>query len=94
MIESNIENKVRKYAKERGWLTYKFVSPAQSGVPDRLFMKSSKLFFIEFKPPGGKLRALQAHQISKIRKEGFRVYVIDSIKEGKKLIDSYEKSDL
>lgn len=36
MLEKDIESKLRKRAKEIGGRAYKFVSPGNSGVPDRL----------------------------------------------------------
>jgi len=38
MLERDIERKVCEMAKVAGWLAFKFVSPAQRGVPDRIFI--------------------------------------------------------
>ena len=89
MRESTIEKSVCKYAKERGWLTYKFVSPGNKAVPDRMFMRNSMIFFIEFKAPGKKPTKLQEKVIADITSEGFAVYVIDNIKHGKFVINLY-----
>lgn len=88
MRESEIEKKVSEYAKAKDWLVYKFVSPAQRGVPDRVFIRGGKLFFVEFKAPGKKPTKLQDKIFGKIREELFEVYVIDDVDRGKKLIDN------
>lgn len=86
MRESEIEKKVSDYAKAKGWLVYKFVSPSQRGVPDRIFIRGGKLFFVEFKAPGKKPTKLQDKIFGKIREELFEVYIIDDVEQGKKLI--------
>lgn len=85
MLEKNLELKCCKYAKAKGYLTYKFVSPANKGVPDRIFMLRGKVFFVEFKSEKGKLSKLQEYQIARI-KEHVDVYVINNFEDFKELI--------
>ena len=79
MRESLIERKCCQWAKVNGWLVYKFVSPSQSGVPDRLFIRNGQVVFVEFKATGEKLRPLQVKIIDKMREQGATVHVIDSV---------------
>lgn len=79
--ERDIEAKVVKWAKANGWLTYKFVSPSQRGVPDRVFIKDGVVVFIEFKAPGKKPTALQASTIKKMREQRVTVWVMDSAED-------------
>ena len=89
MLESEVEKPVCEYAKKKGWLVYKFVSPNNRGVPDRIFLgPGRKIAFIEFKAPGKEPTKLQKHVFSKIRALLFKVHVIDNVEEGKKLIDT------
>lgn len=81
--ESNIERFVCRVAKEAGWLTYKFVSPSNSGVPDRIFIKSGRVVFIEFKAPGKKPTKLQEKIISRIRDAGVEVYICDNVEDAR-----------
>lgn len=92
MRESKIEKEVSRYAKDKGWLTYKFKSPGQRGVPDKIFMRNGIMFLIEFKATGKSLRKLQEYVASKIIKQGgFPVYKAPkSIEDGKIIIDSYD----
>lgn len=92
MLEKTIEQAVVNYAKKLGFLTFKFSSPSNRGVPDRIFIKKGKIFFIEFKKPNGKLRKLQEHVISSFLAEKVDVYVIDDIEKGKKIIENISKN--
>ena len=50
MLEKQIEGRVGTYAKEQGFLVYKFTSPQRSAVPDRLYINPRGfMFFVEFK---------------------------------------------
>ncbi|WP_304683907.1 VRR-NUC domain-containing protein [Ileibacterium valens] len=78
MKEKQIEQKLVKSIKQAGGLALKFVSPGNAGVPDRLLlMPNGTAAFAELKAPGMKPRALQQIQINRIRKLGFKVFVID-----------------
>lgn len=83
--ESYVEKKVCEFASHNGWRTWKFLSPAQRGVPDRIFFKGGSLKFVEFKAPGKRPTKLQLAIHHLIRAERFEVFVIDNIEEGKKL---------
>lgn len=79
MTEKEIENYLVSKIKNKKGTAYKFTSPGNSGVPDRLcLLPNGKIFFVELKSPGKKPRALQVNQITKITKLGQRVYVVDS----------------
>jgi Holliday junction resolvase len=85
MKESTIEKKVSEYAKSKGWLSYKFVSPSNRGVPDRIYIKGGECIFIEFKASKKKPTKLQDKIIERIRNEDILVYIIDNIDEGKNI---------
>lgn len=87
--EKSIETKVCKYAESKGWIVYKFVSPGNRSVPDRIFFKKGLTMFIEFKKPGGKLTVLQSKTIKRLSDEGFLVFVCDNIEDGKGIIDNF-----
>ncbi|WP_455045666.1 VRR-NUC domain-containing protein [Leptotrichia trevisanii] len=79
MSEKEIENYLVRKIKSKNGIAYKFTSPGNSGVPDRLcLLPNRKIFFVELKSPGKKPRVLQVNQITKITKLGQRVYVLDS----------------
>lgn len=86
MRESFIEKKVVSDAISKGWITFKWVSTAQRGVPDRLFFKNGHVVIAEFKAPKKKPTKYQAAIHKKLNKAGFIVHVIDDIEEAKKIL--------
>lgn len=80
MRESKIEKDCCKLAKKWGCLVFKFTSPGNKGVPDRLFINpKGETFYVEFKRPGEKLRPIQEYQIGRLKEHGVRVYVCDNV---------------
>lgn len=91
MSEKEIENYLVRKVKNKKGVAYKFTSPGNSGVPDRLcLLPNGKIFFVELKSPGKKPRALQVNQIRKITILGQRVYVVDS----KEMVDRVLENEL
>lgn len=79
MGEKNIEGYLRDKVKAAGGMAYKFVSPGNAGVPDRIvLLPGGKLVFVELKAPGKKPTALQQAQQRRIQALGFKVCIIDS----------------
>ncbi len=56
MREKEIEKYLVRRVKEWGGKAFKFTSPGNNGVPDRIVCLPCRLFFVELKRPGGKLR--------------------------------------
>lgn len=77
MLESKLEKKFVEDLKKSGCLVYKFVSPGNDGVPDRIIVTpGGSVYFVEFKAPQGNLSAVQKMQIGRLRGHGARVFVI------------------
>lgn len=88
MRESTIERNVCTYAKSLGFLVYKFTSPAQRGVPDRIFINPSGVTgYIEFKASGKRPTPLQMHELNTLRVQGCFAEWCDSLEEGRRLVD-------
>lgn len=65
--ESYIERKLVRGVKEYGGKAYKFVSPGNVGVPDRIVIwPDGELHFIELKTERGNLTKLQKFQIRQL----------------------------
>ena len=93
MKEKQIESKVVKKAKELGFLTYKFSSPSNRGVPDRMFISPhGDVFFIEFKSVKGKLSQLQKKVIKDIEQYNIDVFIVYGVEEGLMLLNLNLKS--
>jgi hypothetical protein len=87
MLEKQIESKVVKKAKELGFLTYKFSSPSNRGVPDRIFISPhGEVFFIEFKSEKGKVTKLQKKVINDITIRDVDVFVVDHFEIGLEIL--------
>jgi hypothetical protein len=79
MREADIEKYLREQVKAAGGRAYKFVSPGNAGVPDRIVLfPGGKIAFAELKAPGKKQTPLQAATAKKISDLGYPVIVIDS----------------
>ena len=79
MQEKSVEQYLTRRVNELGGRAYKFVSPGNSGVPDRLVcLPGGRACFVELKAPGKKPRPLQVAAQEQLRKLGFTVKTIDS----------------
>ena len=90
MRESFIEKTVTAYARGKGWLAFKFSSPGNKAVPDRLYIKGGLTIYIEFKAPNKKPTKLQAHTHKKMIEHGAKVFVVDSIAGGENVFDAID----
>lgn len=88
--ENFVEGYLRKQAKQRGFLCFKFTS-GNDGVPDRILIGNGYTVFIETKAPGEKPRPLQRAVIREMRTAGANVFVIDSRQDIDKLLDHISK---
>lgn len=90
MREKEVEQYLRERVKMFGGKAYKFISPGNTGVPDRLVLfPAGRVAFIELKAPGKKPSPLQLMQQRKIRDLGFEVLVIDNKTDVDKFIQEY-----
>lgn len=80
--ESKVERDICEIARYYGWFSFKIVSPAFNGMPDRGFVKDGEHFtVVEVKRLGEKPGKLQLVRARQLKKEGVRVYWLDSIEE-------------
>lgn len=87
MLEKEIEQYLVKQTKAAGGRAYKFVSPGNNGVPDRIVMlPGGRIAFAELKAPGKKPTPLQVNQQRFIRNQGMPIVVIDSKEQVDELI--------
>ena len=81
-LEKHVEALLVTGVKRMGGLAYKFVSPGNSGVPDRIIlMPGGKIYFVELKREGGQLTNLQKRQINRIQKLDCQVDVLHGMVE-------------
>ena len=87
-LEIDIESRVCKHARSLGAVPVKFKHTGRRDAPDRIFLCPGRfVFFIEFKRPGEACRPGQLDYHKKLRRLGFDVFVVDSVKEGKRIVN-------
>lgn len=80
MRESQIEEILKNEVRKLGGRAFKWVSPGNDGVPDRIVIFRDKPpVFVELKTDTGKLSAVQAVQIKRLRDLGQAVEVVKGI---------------
>ncbi|CAK7069773.1 VRR-NUC domain-containing protein [Tissierella sp.] len=89
MREKVIEEYLRDEIKKLGGKAFKFISPGNNGVPDRLVcLPGGEIVFVELKAPGKKSTANQNLQQKRLKNLGFLVYnEIDSKEKVDEIID-------
>lgn len=82
MLEKDIEKLFRDEIKKAGGKAYKFTSPGNDGVPDRIVMlPGGRIVFVELKTDTGKLSRLQELQRRQIAELGQTVRVLHGLAE-------------
>lgn len=77
MREADIEKNLRLRLQKAGCLFYKFVSPGNNGVPDRIVITpAGAIYFVELKTARGNLRPEQKVQLRRLRSHNVRTAVL------------------
>ena len=80
MRESDIEKKLVNEIRKMGGEAFKWTSPGNDGVPDRIVMlPGGRLIFVELKADRGSLSPIQKVQIRRIQKLGQDVEVVQGM---------------
>ena len=89
MTEKTLENLFIREIRARGGITYKFVSPGNVGVPDRIAVApGGQVWFVELKTEIGRLSRMQEYQLEKLRGMGCKVVVLYGREEIMKTVAS------
>lgn len=77
MLESTLERRFVNMVRKAGGRAYKFVSPGNLGVPDRIaILPRGRIWFVELKTETGHLSQVQKRQIDTLRSLGMNVFVL------------------
>lgn len=88
MRESSIESKLVRMVRERGGLCFKFVSPGNPGVPDRIVITpTGRTVYVELKTEVGRLAAIQKWQHDELRKRGADVRTLKGVEQVKAFVE-------
>lgn len=82
MLEREVEKKLVDGVRRIGGRAYKFVSPGNDGVPDRIVvLPDTAPMFVELKTESGRLSRLQKVQITRLENLGQNVRVLYGAKD-------------
>lgn len=77
MLEKDVEKILVAEVAKAGGRAYKWVSPGNAGVPDRIVILPGRTpVFVELKTDKGRLTALQESQLERLRKLGQQACVV------------------
>lgn len=94
-LESDLEKRVVKEAKAKGWWPLKLIAVGHRGFPDRWFIRSGatthqeypEIIIIEFKAPGKRARKLQEWVCGQLENLGFEVHTsVDNYEDAKRIL--------
>ena len=86
--EKLVERRLVEYMKEKKCLCIKLLSNHMQGVPDRLCLfPNGVVVFVELKTTGRKPRPIQLYVHKILTNLGFRVFVIDTVKDAIDMVD-------
>lgn len=93
MLEKEVEKFLVREVKKIGGVSFKFISPGNAGVPDRIVMlPNGKVVFVELKTDKGKLTKLQEVQIKKISNLGADARVLRGIEGVREFINEIQST--
>jgi hypothetical protein len=93
MLESTIEDTLRKGVIALGGLCLKFTPEGKTGVPDRIVaLPDGRTIYVELKAPGGRVSPMQAYIHEELRKRKHDVRVLKSKVEVLEFLDEVQAS--
>lgn len=95
LLEKDIQGPCVKKARASGWWARKFsAAPGRTSVPDYIFARDGRVFFVEFKAPGKKPTPKQVEEHARMREAGLSVYVCDSLALFDRILSDVKVSDV
>lgn len=92
MTEKEVEAVLVKQVRRLGGRAYKWVSPGNSGVPDRIvILPGLRPVFVELKTAEGRLSQLQKNQIKRLEALGQEVKVLYGIQGVDAFLEGLER---
>ena len=86
--ELELEEKCVHFARKKGYVSMKIEKNGHKGVPDRLFIGENRIYFIEFKKPGGGvLSKQQLFWYNLLNYNKIESYICDNFDEFKAILN-------
>lgn len=87
MLEKDIEAWLNKKVKALGGISFKFVSPNNPGVPDRIYIfPEGRVYFVELKTEIGRMSNIQKWQRERLQDMGCRFYLVKGMEQAREFI--------
>lgn len=92
MLEKDIEGWLNRRIEKMGGLSFKFVSPGNQGVPDRIYiMPGGKVWFVELKQQSGKAAKIQRWQCERLLRMGCNYRLVKGKKDAEAFVNELQK---
>lgn len=90
--ERDIEKWLAGRVRRMGGVAFKFVSPGNDGVTDRLVcMPGGRVYFVELKTDEGRPSGLQQWQMERLRRLGLSVHLITGMEDAVRFIEMLQE---
>ncbi|MEG0988695.1 MAG: VRR-NUC domain-containing protein [Clostridium sp.] len=94
MLEKDIESWLNKQVEQIGGLAFKFVSPGNPGVPDRIYiLPNGKVWFVELKQQFGRIAGIQKWQRQRLLEMGCNYCLVRGMEGAKDLVRQLKEGD-
>ena len=87
ITEQELQSKIIKDLKKRGWIVVKTIVLSQSGFPDIFAFKSGQTIFFEVKAKNGVRSQLQQYRIEQLQQQGFTAEFVDDYADYLRIIN-------
>lgn len=92
MLEKDIESWLNQQIETMGGLAFKFVSPGNPGVPDRVYiLPHGKVWFVELKQQFGRIAKIQKWQRERLLQMGCNYRLVRGIKDAQVFVHELQK---
>lgn len=87
MLEKDIEAWLNKQIEKMGGIAYKFVSPGNPGVPDRIYiLPDGRVWFVELKQQFGRIANIQKWQRQRLLEMGCNYRLVRGMDDAKMFV--------
>lgn len=84
MLEKDIEVWLNKQIEKMGGLAFKFTSPGNPGVPDRIYiLPNGAVWFVELKQQFGRIARIQRWQRERLLQQGCNYRLVRGMNDAK-----------
>lgn len=89
-MEKRIEKAFNMWAKSKGWMHRKYVTPGKKGAFDRIYHKMGVTAYIEWKQPGGEMSVHQIETQEELHAHQIPAECFDNTQDAKVWLDSLD----